>query len=145
MKNSLVATNKSPTRLPGTPTTTVAPLVCHGHRARSAALEAGQRLGPLRLAIDDRLGVTRGRSGLQSPRLMDARGLQLSKLGNVAADVVPVGVEAFRLGYRIEHPCIGRRIRAGAGHPLPAVTVRGQVAVDEVSHDRWADRCPKSV
>ena len=57
---------------------------------------------------------------------------QVRELGHPPPHVVAVGVEAQPLGDRVEDPEVRRGVGAGAGHPLPAVVVRGDVAVDEV-------------
>ena len=54
---------------------------------------------------------------------------------NPAFDVNAGGIVAGGLGPRVLDPEIRRGVRAGAGGPLPAAVVRGDLAIDEVLHE----------
>src|SRR5680860_1812974 len=66
------------------------------------------------------------------PRLVHRPARQVRKLGYPTAYVVAPGVELEALRGRVEHPEVWRRVGARPGDPLPAVVVRGDVAVEEV-------------
>ena len=64
--------------------------------------------------------------------LVDARRREVGELGNPAADVLAVGVEALALALGVEDAVVRRGVRACPGDPLPAVVVGWDVAVVEV-------------
>ena len=76
---------------------------------------------------------------------MDVGRGDAGQLGDPAADVGAVGVVAAGLEGGVEHPVVGRRVGAGAGHPLPAVGVGGHVGVDESAAELALAPLPREV
>src|SRR3954462_6452966 len=93
---------------------------------------AGQGLLALVVVVDDALRIPVVVPGAMLPGFVGRRAGQVAQLRHPAAHVVAVGVELAALRHRVEDPEVGRGVRAGAGHPLPAVVVGGDVPVDEV-------------
>ena len=89
-------------------------------------------LDPAVHLVEDPRRVTRLVAARVPPRLVRGRALQVWELGDPAADVLAGGVELPALGDRVEHPEVRRGVGACAGNPLPAMVVRGDVAVDQV-------------
>src|SRR5690348_2337599 len=79
--------------------------------------------------VDDRRRVS-VRDRAELPWLVYRTSLDLDELGDVAADVRPVGVEAACLPDRVERSP-GARVRTRAGDPLPVPDVVGDIAVDK--------------
>src|SRR4051794_2662715 len=105
------------------------PGVVGGH---SNLLIAAQGDLPLGGVLDDRFGIAGRYPAGGEPRLVHVRRGDVAQLGHPPAHVVPVGVELPALSGRVEHPVVRRGVGAGAGDPLPAVVVAGQVTVDQV-------------
>ena len=78
------------------------------------------------------------------------------QLGQPAAAIGAIGVELLGLPRRVEHPEIGRRIRAASRHPLPAHRIGRRIPVGQTvgkpvqphppmrSSDAWSDSWPPS-
>src|SRR5688572_3901862 len=96
---------------------------------------AGERFAALGGVVDDRGRVTSRWAGGQGPRLVDVSAGDAGQLRYPPADVLAVGVELAALQQGVEDPEEGGGIGAGPGGPLPAVLVRGEVAVDEQLHE----------
>ena len=71
------------------------------------------------------------RVGTRRPGCVDLRRRHSRKLGAPSANIVAGGIERLGLLDRIEDAEIGRGIGAGAGDPLPARGVRGEIRIDE--------------
>ena len=121
-----------------------------GRRARrSPRLSRLSRPAPLRSGAGPPRAPRRGRPSAAGSRRAARRGRPTARgstaparrqLGHPAPDVGAVGVEALALGHGVEDPEERRRVGAGAGHPLPAVLVGREVAVDQVLDEEAAHR-----
>src|SRR5664279_3914700 len=111
----------------------------------SQHLETSQRIPAFAVVVDDRGGIARGWSAVQGPGLVDGPRVDVAKLRHIPADVVPVRVEPSVLEGRVEDPEVRRRVGAAAGRPLPAVLVRGKVAVDQPPHEVPGTMAPLDV
>src|SRR3990170_4338836 len=65
------------------------------------------------------------------PRRVDNRRRQALQFWYPAPDVGALGIELFALNHGIKDTEIGRSICAGAGDPLPARSIVGEVGVNE--------------
>src|SRR6202789_2967944 len=83
------------------------------------------------------IGLTEAHAGFlqrlwrRRPWRVDDRIVERGEFGNPAADVLSARVEFLPLQDRIEDAEIGRRVGAGARHPLPARRIIGGIGVAE--------------